>query len=110
MNAKEELQRVLLWREIAPEDFLCAEILYLPLESEEESALENRAARLPLGWGAGELHAFWRDLDFDHPYGFGEIEGTVWLKNGSWLKYRCFDGSEYWELQEPPQIPSHLRR
>lgn len=57
-----------------------------------------------------EVQEFLNDLDFDYDAGYGlqRIFGTVWFTDGTWLERGEYDGSEWWELKECPEIPSIL--
>lgn len=53
---------------------------------------------------------FLDSLDFNYDNGFGlqEMQGTVWFENGTWLSRVEYDGAEWWEFNEHPDIPEEL--
>lgn len=57
-----------------------------------------------------EFELFINNLDFNYDAGFGgqELEGTVWLTDGTWLSRGEYDGSEWWEHNKLPDIPTEL--
>ena len=57
-----------------------------------------------------EFQSFLKSLDFDYDSGFGgqELFGTVWLEDGTWCTRGEYDGSEWWEHNQLPEIPSEL--
>jgi hypothetical protein len=48
------------------------------------------------------------DLEYDNGYGGQELFGFVWLEDGTWLSRGEYDGSEWWEYNISPEIPSEL--
>ena len=63
-------------------------------------------------YSAPEYEAFLSQLNFTYDSGFGgqELFGSVWLEDGTWLERGEYDGSEWWEHKECPEIPDILRR
>ena len=53
---------------------------------------------------------FFEDLDYhyDANYGTQELDGIVWLEDGTWLERGEYDGSEWWEHTSCPEIPPYL--
>lgn len=51
---------------------------------------------------------FLKELDFEYDNGYGgqELDGTVWLQDGTWLSRGEYDGSEWWEHNRLPPIPN----
>lgn len=49
------------------------------------------------------------DMPYDSGYGRQELNGIVWLTDGTWLSRGEYDGSEWWEHNKLPEIPEHLR-
>ena len=45
------------------------------------------------------------DNDFGHQY----ITGTIWYTDGTWSDRAEYDGSEWWEHRERPQVPDYLQ-
>ncbi len=50
------------------------------------------------------------DFEYDNGYGGQELEGTIWFKDGTWTERGEYDGSEWWQHQEIPDIPIELER
>lgn len=42
------------------------------------------------------------DREYDSGYGRQELDGTIWLKDGTWLERYEYDGSERWEHKAVP--------
>lgn len=57
-----------------------------------------------------ELLDFINSLNFEYDSGYGgqQLFGTIWLTNGSWITRGEYDGSEWWEVNSYPDIPSEL--
>ena len=67
-------------------------------------------AYLPVGFNTGELVDFLREIDFDYDDGWGtqEVFGLVWFDDGSWMERGEYDGAEWWEYRQTPDIPAYL--
>lgn len=48
------------------------------------------------------------DFLYDSGYGSPEIDGFIWYKNGTWSERGEYDGSEWWEYKNTPEIPEIL--
>ena len=58
-----------------------------------------------------ELELFLNQLDFsyDEDYGGQYLDGTVWMvDDGAWFTRGEYDGSEWWEFNIRPAIPSFV--
>ena len=57
-----------------------------------------------------DFQSFLKSLNFDYDSGYGgqELFGTVWLQDGTWCTRGEYDGSEWWEHNQLPEIPSEL--
>lgn len=107
MNAKEELQEILKqYKENNGLDLVCAEIRY-----EEEWGKNTNNIVLKVGHTKEQAEAFYNQLNFKYNNGYGsqELFGTVWLTYGVWLSRWEYDGSEGWQVNKCPNIPSYLR-
>ncbi len=57
----------------------------------------------------------WEDLiaslDFEYHNGFGgqNLFGIIWYEDGTWSSRGEYDGSEWWEYNELPEIPKFLK-
>lgn len=102
-NAKEELQDKL---KKAGTTIKCA--LLRDVRSYDEK--EQREFTLPVGHSKEQLTAFLSALNYNYDSGYGgqELEGIVWLNDGTWLDRGEYDGSEWWQHQKLPEIPSNL--
>ena len=58
-----------------------------------------------------EYKQFLEKLDFEYDNGFGlqQLFGVVWFEDGTWATRGEYDGSEWWEVHEIPEIPDHLK-
>ena len=64
------------------------------------------------GHSIGEYEEFLHKLDFEYDNGYGGqvLHGTVWLtEENTWLSRGEYDGSEWWEYNECPQVPNELK-
>lgn len=99
MNAKKELIEFIAE---SKKEIAAAEVVY-----GSEWNDNRKAYSLPLG---GDVKRFFEALNFEYDNGWGgqELFGTLWFKDGTWAERGEYDGSEWWELREPPEIPVHL--
>jgi len=53
-----------------------------------------------------EFEDFKDFMNFEYNNGFGgqELYGTIWFKDGTWCTRGEYDGSEWWEHHERPDI------
>lgn len=87
---------------------VCAQIYYNPnFFSDEE---ENKGITLRVGHTEQEYQEFLDQLDFTYDDGYGgqELYGKVWLTDGIWLDRGEYDGSEWWNINQYPEIPDEL--
>lgn len=58
-----------------------------------------------------EYDAFLQSLDFDYDAGYGgqELHGIIWYMDGTWSERGHYDGSEWWEHREAPEVPKELQ-
>ena len=63
---------------------------------------------LKLNYSEAQYSEFLNSLDFSYNSGYGgqELFGTVWLEDGTWLSRGEYDGSEWWEHNVLPEIPT----
>jgi hypothetical protein len=102
-NAKQELQEILKDKA----KIKCAIIYNGDYWGGED---ERPEFRLPLNYTDADLVNYYNSLDFEYDSGFGgqELFGTVWLEDGTWLSRGEYDGSEWWEHNVLPAIPTDL--
>ena len=102
-NAKEELLKLLEGKAKVK----CATITKGYQYDYEEPCLKFE---LKVNHTEEEFQSFLESLNFDYDSGFGgqELFGTVWLEDGTWCTRGEYDGSEWWEHNQLPEIPSEL--
>lgn len=98
MNAKQELLEILKGREP----------LAAVIHSGDEWDDDRTAIELKVG---GDFEAFLNKLDFEYDNGYGgqELFGTVWVDDKVWLARGEYDGSEWWQELNYPEIPEALK-
>ena len=71
----------------------------------------QRNYSLKLGYTSNDLDCFLNMLDFCYDSGFGgqELYGTIWYTDGTWSERGEYDGSEWWNYCEVPEIPDELK-
>lgn len=91
---------------IGSKDVLCVNILWV------NSADSDKSSKfiLPLGYSGKDFSNFLIALSFNYDDGYGgqELFGTIWYKDGSWSSRGEYDGSEWWNYNICPKIPSEL--
>lgn len=67
---------------------------------------------LSIGYSKEEYDLFIESLDiqFHSGYGTQEVYGFIWYKDGTWSSRGEYDGSEWWEYNECPEIPESLNQ
>lgn len=48
------------------------------------------------------------DFEYDNGYGYQELFGFIWYKDGTWSERGEYDGSEYWEHKERPALDVNI--
>lgn len=101
MNAKEELIEFLAEIDKKP---ICANMCRGWRRSQAKELFLLR-----VGYSESDWQNFLGALDFEYKNGYGEQEllGTLWF-DGSWAERAEYDGSEWWELRQYPEIPREL--
>ena len=101
----------------ARECILCAEINIVMSEltvTEDGMERENTyvSASLAVGFTEEDYDNFIKKLDveYDDGYGTQELDGIIWLTDGTWMDRGEYDGSEWWQHQKCPEIPTELER
>jgi len=104
INAKQEFLDHISERCINGRTVRCAEIkLYT-----EKNKVE---AILPVGYTPEDQEMFLKEIDqgYNDGYGGQNLYGTIWYNDGlSWSQRGEYDGSEWWEHMEHPEIPLEL--
>ena len=103
-NAKEEFLGHVRDRKV-----LCAEISYQDCWSQE---IPTKHYNLLVTYTEEQGADFIDSLDFEYDAGYGgqELFGTIWYTDGTWSDRGEYDGSEWWEHHECPQIPKSLTK
>lgn len=65
---------------------------------------------LKVGYSEIDLALFLNSLDYIYDSGWGgqELYGTIWYKDGTWSDRGEYDGSEWWNYNSVPDIPTNL--
>ena len=102
MNAKEEFIKHVGGRSV-----LCAKI-----QKGDDYDDQPSVFNLTTGWGVEDWSKFLTDLDFEYDCGFGgqNLFGTIWYVDGTWSDRGEYDGSEWWNYNQCPNIPKELDR
>jgi hypothetical protein len=100
-NAKEELLKLLEGR---------AKVKCATITNGDEWDEDKKDIILKVGYSETEYSDFLKQLDFDYDSGYGgqNLFGTVWMEDGTWCTRGEYDGSEWWEHNQLPEIPSEL--
>ena len=62
---------------------------------------------LPVGYTPEDWEVFLEEINLDYNDGYGgqTLYGTIWYTDGvTWSQRGEYDGSEWWEFQEVPEI------
>jgi len=109
-NAKQEIEELML-QVSSLTQVRCATIThYKPYLNDAKPKPQPKTFNLPILYTAKEAEDFLDSLDFEYDSGYGiqEIYGTIWFEDKTWATREEYDGSEWWEYQEQPEIPKHL--
>lgn len=73
---------------------------------------EGEDINLKVGYNENDYNIFLSKLDkrYDSGYGGQELYGIVWCENGIWLSRGEYDGSEWWEENQYPEIYDMLSK
>ncbi len=90
---------------------LCDAIPYSSMKETDYRKRFNKTIELKENYNEDELANFLSNLDFEYDSGYGqqELHGTVWLADGSWLSREEYDGSEWWQHNFLPPVPSYIQ-
>jgi hypothetical protein len=88
-----------------------SDVLCVLIRSGSSLRLENQSI-LTTGYTKEEYNQFLKDIDFDYDNGYGgqELFGKIWYTNGTWSSRGEYDGSEWWDYNRCPDIPTYLNR
>lgn len=101
-NAKGEFLNHISNREV-----LCAQI-----QKGDDYDDDKSVFNLTTGWTKEDWDQFLSDLGFVYDSGYGgqNLFGTIWYVDGTWSSRGEYDGSEWWEYNQCPNIPVELNR
>jgi hypothetical protein len=100
-NAKAELLKLLEGK---------AKVKCATITNGDEWDEDKKDILLKVGYSENEWTEFLKSLNFSYDSGYGgqNLFGTVWLEDGTWCTRGEYDGSEWWEHNQLPEIPSEL--
>lgn len=83
----------------------CAYIEFIEFEDGDKASLTT-------GYTQEEYNEFLSILDREYNNGYGgqELDGIIWYEDGTWVTRGEYDGSEWYEYHEVPEIPDFLNR
>ncbi len=104
MNAQIEFNSFI----VGKPDVICAYVHDIGWYYDDEA--QPARIELPLGYTDEQYAEFMRKLDFNYDDGYGsqQLDGVIWFKDGSWGDRGEYDGSEWWQHQRRPNVPSYL--
>jgi hypothetical protein len=104
MNAREEFLRVTNGYKVICAILFQADVHHL---EEDEQPWEHL---LKKDYSHEEVQTFLQAIDFEYDSGYGgqEVNGCIWCEDGVWFDRGEYDGSEWWEKHQYPEIPNHL--
>jgi hypothetical protein len=72
----------------------------------------NIKIRLFPGYTDQDLENFTAAMDFEYDSGYGgqNLFGLIWMKDGTWLSRGEYDGSEWWNWNRLPELPTDFQR
>ena len=61
---------------------------------------------LPEGYTSAQFESFLDSIDFDYDAGYGAqvLQGFIWYADGAWSERREYDGAEWWDYKQRPDI------
>ena len=74
---------------------------------------QKEPALLKVGFDAKDFNKFLSEIDFDYENNHDDNDlqlfGAIWFTDGSWAVREEVDGSEWWEIHNPPPIYESLQ-
>jgi len=104
INAKKEFLDHIAERCVGGRTVRCARIKLYNAKNKVESIL-------PVGYTPEDQEMFLKEIDLDYNDGYGgqNLYGTIWYTDGlTWSSREEYDGSEWWEFMEIPEITLEL--
>ena len=116
INALDEFERLL--EQFSPEDIEAMEVSFLVMWKTDRALFDG----LEFATSAGQPHEhflypnytnkefeemkeFLSRINYSCSYGTQYLYGHIWLKDGTWLARREYDGSEWWSHNKAPEMP-----
>jgi len=108
-NAKEEFLRVTKRKTLKCATISQGDGYYW--DEVKDGPKPDNSINLPVGFTKGEYLTFLEKINFNYDSGYGgqELFGTIWNNDGSWLERGEYDGSEWWDFHNYPEIPDYLQ-
>jgi hypothetical protein len=105
-NAKDELLK-----HIGNKTIKCAYILYGDDYYDTDEPDPRKHIILKVKHTPKEWEEFLKELNFMYDSGYGgqELFGNIWYTNNNWSERGEYDGAEWWEYKELPEIPEELK-
>lgn len=104
INAKEELLEHLQGKDVVK----CA--WFSDFDADYRFTKGNRWL-LRENYSRREWETLMDSLDFEYHNGYGgqNLFGVIWYEDGTWSSRGEYDGSEWWEHNQVPEIPEDLK-
>lgn len=101
INAKEEFIGFVRDRKL-----VCATVSFEFWEGD----IQSFKTHLKCNYTPEEYEEFLNKLDINYHDGYGSqhMFGTVWFLDGTWADRCDYDGAEWWEIRQRPEIPEYL--
>lgn len=79
----------------------------LKLEQRTTHSKSVQLFHLSEGYREGQLNNFLQDIDitYENGYGWQELFGFIWWKDGTWSSRHEYDGKEWWVHNKVPSYP-----
>lgn len=83
----------------------CASINFGGYYDDHDEYIENSIV-LKCNFSESDYEEFLKKLDVDYDSGYGgqNLFGTIWYEDGTWSSRGEYDGSEWWEYNQCPEI------
>lgn len=106
MNAKQEFIDF-----VGNTKVLCAYVQHGYSVWRDEEGDEDIIINLPCNYTEEQYEEFLNQLNFNYDNGYGgqNLFGKIWFENDTWADRGEYDGSEWWQRHERPEIPQSLK-
>lgn len=112
MNAKAEfIARTAIITSCGTREIKCVELSFEDMpwgfDEDGDATYEPTPICLKVGWNAEDMETFLNAIDRDYDSGYGRqyLFGTIWYTDGTWSERGEYDGSEWWEHHQCPDVP-----